>query len=313
MSSFANDCLDVARVASNAIPVVRTTQCTCDEIQIQLKDPNTGEPCNLTEFGIGPEPESSDSSSSSSDDNCGLPEWCSPSLADDPFTGVQIITKAFPSDSAMPINKAAVIKTEEDATAGIVYLQLEPAESALPGMWGAMAIVRQCNVARKGLPFFFEIMPSLDQINIGSGPLSIYEVRIAIRDSDPLLNNLIDALDFQDFEVAFMIRKAIDIWREIPPHTVAEFTMADFPFRHHWIEVTIGQLMLMASDHMRRNDLDYKAAGLTIEDTKKWPYYQEVGQKRMEEFKAWAIQTKMTINLEGGFASLGGYRQIVQR
>jgi hypothetical protein len=217
------------------------------------------------------------------------------------------------SDNRVPINKWATVKTVEDANQGIVYIELTPANTALAGIWPAMAIVVTCGVARKVFPFHLEIMPSLDQINAGSGPLTIYEVRIALRDTDPALNNLIDAYDFQDHEIAFMIRKALDIWKETPPHTVAPYTINDFPFRHHWIEVTVGQLMIMASDWLRRNDLDYSAAGLTIKDTAKWPYYLKEGQRRIDEFKAWAIQTKYTINIDGGFSSMGGYRQIIQR
>jgi hypothetical protein len=307
---FANDCLDVARVPVNALSVLRTLQCSCDELRLVIKDQHTGEVCDLTQYGIGPEASSSSSSSSSSESCCCVPAWCMPR---NEFTGVQIVTKALPNDSALPINIAATIKTEEDAKNGVVYLQLTPQDTDKPGIWGAMAIIRQCGVSRKALPFFLEIQPSLEQINSMSGPLTIYEVRLSVRDLDPTLNFLIDSVDYQEVEIAFMIRKAIDIWNETQPHTVARYTMNDFPFRYHWIEATVGQLMIMVADHMRRNDLDYNAAGVSIEDTKKWPYYLKEGQNRINEFKAWAIQTKLAINIEGGFGSVGGYRQIIQR
>jgi len=308
--AFANDCLDLARVPVNALSVLTTSQCACDEVRLQLKDIRTGAPFDLTALGLGP---SSSSSSSESLPDCGidLPEWCA--CRDCDKSGVEVVTKAVANDNRMPIRKYAVIKSTEDAAQGIVYLELTPSDTQFAGVWSAMAIVRQCGVTRKVFPFYLEIMPSLDQINAGSGPLTIYEVRISLRDTDPKLNHLIDAYDFQDHEIAFMIRKALDIWNETPPHTVAFYTINNFPFRHHWIEVTAGQLMIMAADWLRRNDLDYSAAGLTVQDTAKWPYYSKEGQRRITEFKAWAVQTKLTLNIEGGFSTLGGWRNIVQR
>jgi hypothetical protein len=307
--AFANDCVDIARVPANAIPVIKTEQCTCNEVRIQLKDLVTGDPYDLTALGLGLE--SSSSSSSSSGCCHDMPSWCE--AVDGGNSGVQIVLKGSPSDASMALNKYATIKSEADAQNGIVYLQHTPAEMSGAGIWNAMAIVRVCGVARALFPLYFEIRPSLDQINVASGPITIYEVRLDLRDTHPDVNFLLDTYDFQDHEIAFMIRKAVDLWNETPPHTVATHTPATFPFRANWINVTGGELMRMVADWLRRNDLDYQAAGLTVKDTAKWPYYREEGLRRIQEFKAWALTTKATINLEGAFASMGGYRYIVPR
>jgi hypothetical protein len=64
----------------------------------------------------------------------------------------------------------------------------------------------------------------------------------------------------------------------------------------------------MVATWMRRNDLDYQAAGLTVADTKKWPDYMKMGEDRQNKWKEFVKHKKIEINIEGGYMYLGGYR-----
>lgn len=64
---------------------------------------------------------------------------------------------------------------------------------------------------------------------------------------------------------------------------------------------------------LRRNDLDYTAAGLSIADTKKWPDYAKMGQERWGVWTDFVKHKKIEINLDGAYGSLGGYRHAPYR
>jgi hypothetical protein len=64
----------------------------------------------------------------------------------------------------------------------------------------------------------------------------------------------------------------------------------------------------MAALGMRRNDLDYSAAGLQIMDTKKWPDYHKLGTEKIENWKKYVEEKKKSLNAEGAYGTLTGYR-----
>jgi len=64
---------------------------------------------------------------------------------------------------------------------------------------------------------------------------------------------------------------------------------------------------------MRRNDLDYQAAGLQVADTKKWPDYWKMGQERRQRWEFFVKNKKMEINLSNAYATELGYRSAPYR
>lgn len=298
---FANDCLDHLNVCPDRARVFSTGQCCEEEVKITLVNPLTGDVFDLTQYGIGTP--SSGSSEVSSSSVC----WPCNGLDENglPKQGVEIILKEMPN-SVGHLSKMAIVKSEEDAANGIVYLSVDTVLTEKAGVWLSMALIWDHGILRKQYPFYFEITPNLAIYN-PSGPITITEVRMAVRDLCPEMNFLLDTVEFKDHEVAWAIRRPIEYWNEVPP-PVAQYTPGNFPFRYHWMEAVIGELLVTVATWMRRNDLDYSAGGTSVQDTKKWPDYLKMAEGRKKDWKEFVKNKKIEINIAGGFGNLGGYR-----
>jgi hypothetical protein len=303
--AFANDCLDTIGVCPNAVPVVQAGQCTESCQELKLVDPRSGVPIDLTQFHIGGD------SSESPADECPVPSMSSSSFSSSSSSsegelkhGVEIIAKELPNSSTALFAIMAEIDPAK-AAEGIIRIPITAAESAYAGVWCAMAIIWQHGVQRRLFPFYFDVTPNLRAYN-PSGPITMAEVRMAVRDVCPEMNFLLDAVEFKDEEIAWAIRRPIDYWNEIPP-PIGLYSPVNFPYRYHWMEAVIGELLRMVAHWLRRNDLDYSAAGLTVRDTSKWPDYMKMGQERLQAWQVFVKNKKIEKNIAGGFASLGGY------
>jgi hypothetical protein len=192
-----------------------------------------------------------------------------------------------------------------DAASGKVCFNYNSSDSSKAGIWCGMVIVWEKGAQRKLFPFYLSVEPNLSIYN-PSGPLSVAEIRLSIRDTCPDLNFLIDTVEYTDEEIAWAMRRPIDYWNETPPN-LGFHTPMDFPYRYHWLDATIGELMRMAGVWFIRNDLDYSAAGLTVTDMKDGPEYLKMAEQRSAEWKNFVKQKKLEMNIEGGFMSMGGY------
>jgi hypothetical protein len=290
--SWANDCLDLIGVCPNRLWSVTIGQETeRDDLPIQLVDPNTGETLDLTQYpliSIG----SSFSSSSQS--------------GDEELNGVCITLKGWYTDATPYASRRAWIKDEADAKIGVVRLNTGGDFSLKAGIWLGMAVVWENGVQLRTFPFYYEVQPTLHAAMV-SGSLSTWEVRMAMRDMCPDANFLLDSVEFSQEEIMWAIRRPIEYWNgALPP--VSLFTVDTFPFRYQWLDATVGELLLMAALWMRRNDLDYSAAGLQIMDTKKWPDYHKLGTEKIENWKKYVEEKKKSLNAEGAYGTLTGYR-----
>lgn len=297
--SFANDCLETIGTCPNKIKCFSVGQCTEGNLKMTLVDPLSGEVIDLTPVTELP----SESSSLSS--------WPCNNLDEEgnPKHGVEIILKEM-YNSPTHIAQMATV-SEEDAPLGIIGIPVDHIMSARAGVWLGMAIVWNQGIACKHYPFYFEVTPNLAIYN-STAPLTMYEIRLAIRDVCPEMNFLIDTVEFKCEEIAWALRRPIDYWNEVPP-PLAQFTPMNFPYRYHWMEATIAELLKLVATWMRRNDLDYQAAGLTVGDTKKWPDYMRMGQERWQKWEGFVKQKKIEMNLEGAYGSLTGYRTMPYR
>lgn len=290
--SFQTDCLDTIGLCPNRLWTVQVGQGTAGEALVQLIDPNTGATLDLSKYGIGPCDESSSSpSSSSSSSSC--PEK----------HGVQIILKEWNNDLVY-YSEWAVVKTCEESKRGVVYAQFNKHFVCKPGVWLAQASVWSHGTLVKIYPFYWEVSPNLMMDEFG--PITVPEVRLAVRDQCPEANFLIDATDYKVEEIMWAIRRPVEYFNEVPP-PVATFRPSNFPYRYHWMQGTIGELLIMVGTWLRRNDLDYSAGGVTVMDTKKWDFYMNRGKELQKEFKDFAKQKKIEINIQGGYGSIGGY------
>ena len=279
---FANDCVQQGFRSLRDIKSVEVDQETSGEVDFTMRNPQTGEPIDLEAYGI------QETSSSS-----GI------------FNGVKVVMKELPGD-ASPWNEIdAEIKT---ANAGIITIPYDDHETRRAGIFTAQAEIWEDGVQRRFIPFFFIINPSMTHDPADRGlTLSIAEIRMTLRDTDPEGNFLLEELDFTRSEVALCIRRCIDYWNEaLPP--VAFYKPTNFPWRYHLSKGAAALLHQMAANHKMRNDLPYSAGGVTVQDTIKFQQYLEFYKLYWGEWVQWVKDKKYQINISGGLWTLGsGY------
>ncbi len=152
---------------------------------------------------------------------------------------------------------------------------------------------------------YVEIEPSIANAQgPGDYPLSISELRLALRDMCPAGNFLIDDLEYSDREIYLAIHSVVDMWNETPP-PIGTYTYVNFPYRYHWKKAAMGLLLQSAARHKLRNWLPVTGGGISINDQSIWREYHNIGSGYMEEFKDWMLRKKVEINIAGAF---GGFR-----
>jgi hypothetical protein len=182
-------------------------------------------------------------------------------------------------------------------TDGCVTLDLDPEDIPFAGMWYAGVVgYNASDQIIAEWPMWLEVRRSISELAEPiNTPINIAEVRLIMRDTVPENNNLLLEFEFTDTEIAFHILRPIEEWNEMLP-PVATFTGATFPFRENWRKATAGYLMRMAARKYLRDDLQYNAGGLSINDKSKWDAYENMGQKLIDEWRVWAKQKKVQLN-----------------
>lgn len=203
---------------------------------------------------------------------------------------------------AQPVKVVGTVECHEQ---GQVSFILEPEHLKVPGIYLAQIIVTY----NKDYPLsvyyaYITIEEDLSQPDI-VGILTVPEVRMHLRDTDPQLNTLLDEYEFTEVEIMNALRKPVDLWNEaLPP--VAPFTTATFPFRYNWLEATCGFLLRTAAHRLRRNILQYSAGGISINDEPNYQLYESQATRLLDDYKQWVSDKKTSINLSLGFSSVGG-------
>lgn len=202
-------------------------------------------------------------------------------------------------DSTIQIDLNGKILEDQDCK-GLVEFDLTSAETSIPGVY-------LCEVGRfvtgdylvDTWPVYFAIEPSVFADLTGRpGPLTIPEIRLGMGDLQVGEVSLLDDLEFDDAEILYAIRQVVDLWNETPPHIrIATYTTQNFPYRYHWIKGTVATLYGIAAKKYLRNQLNYQAGGITIDDQNKYQQYLEFSKVQMDEFKEWMIREKIRLNM----------------
>lgn len=149
--------------------------------------------------------------------------------------------------------------------------------------------------------FWLVVDPGLFGSACPGGPLSIGEIRLALRDNGPADHNLIDTVLFDDAEIALAMRHPVDYWNEQPPYTCSH-TTADFPYRFNWLQATCSRLFAMLAQYYRDNQLAYSTAGgVSVDDMNKAREYEAKAKELWDEYKAWAMTSKAVNNVSSFF------------
>lgn len=209
-----------------------------------------------------------------------------------------------------------IFGTVDDASDGIVTITMAEEDSHGAGLYiGEISVQRKqitdssssaaCDVFHR-LPCYVEITENLEVANVARyRTMSIAEIRLAIRDKCSEDNFLLDNIEFTDTEIAWAITRPIDYWNEaLPPlgqkHT---YSTSTFPFRYNWLSGAVGELLLLAAHHYRRNNFRYQAGGVSVDDKAGADTYEATGRDMIQQYRGWVATQKRSINVGQAYAS----------
>jgi hypothetical protein len=188
-----------------------------------------------------------------------------------------------------------------NADTNYVEFLLTSQHTAIPGVYAAEIGRFAGDSLVDTWPVMIQIEPSAFQTAQETGPVTIPEVRLALMDvnngSDgwPFSNLLID-VEFADADIAFCIRRVVEMWNETPP-PVAIYSTDNFPYRYWWTQATMGHLLQMAGRRYSRNRLAYSAGGVSVDDQSKAAEYLQHADQIMQEFRQFMMTEKQRINM----------------
>jgi hypothetical protein len=166
-------------------------------------------------------------------------------------------------------------------------------------------LVKNVNIVHSNVLYLY-VDPGIFGVLSGvvSGPPSLAEIRLHLADY-PEVNLLLDNYEFDEAEIAFAAVRCIQYFNELPPIILRRFDTKTFPFRYNWLNGICHNLFLMRCNYFRRNKLPYQAGGLSIDDLGKEKEYLQAAMQYGEDFKQWAKHTKVRMNSDEGWSSLG--------
>lgn len=147
-----------------------------------------------------------------------------------------------------------------------------------------------------------------DGFSAMTGPPTVAEVRLFLRDTSPAESFLLDNVKFTDEEIAYATQLPVMYWNEIPPPINPQYTTATFPHRYHWLIAITGNLFMIAAEQFRANNLQYSAGGTAVNDQNKEAPYEAAADRRLAEWRAFVRKKKVSLNMELGWGTVsGGY------
>ncbi len=135
---------------------------------------------------------------------------------------------------------------------------------------------------------------------------TVDDLRLSLRDSDAIENELIANYDFDLAELCYAVVRAVQYWNETPP-LLQYYTTSHFPFRNMWLTGIQLFLFEMIEEHYRRNYLPHSLGGLTTDDKNKMQLYRAAWNDRFQRFSVAVKQQKIRMNAELGTGTVGGF------
>jgi hypothetical protein len=189
---------------------------------------------------------------------------------------------------------------------GLMVAEVSPAQLGGPGIYQAeMGVMApDGDYIAYTNRFLLVVESGLFGYQAENGPPTLAEIRLDLRDSSPLENELLDdSLAFSNAELAVALRDVVDYWNEALPRLIqARYTTQNFPFRYWWKQGAKARLFRIAAEGHRRNQVDYQAGGVTYDEHgQKAQMYDQAADRLWDEFKQWAQGMKISINLDDGW------------
>ncbi len=186
-----------------------------------------------------------------------------------------------------------------EASTGRVTARLAPEDGPqTPGIyWAEFALVNRDSEIIFSNTFKLMLERSLFGTDSDYGPPSLASIRMQLRDSDPVESMLLDSYEFSDAEIIAALERPIEYWNEQPPIFPQRMSTQTFGrYRYNWTKATIGELLKSACFHFMRNQLDYQAGGLAVNDLNRLATYQQTAQLYWQDYVKWVRDEKSRIN-----------------
>jgi hypothetical protein len=256
--------------------------------------------------------------------NPGAPIWDPTTWEDDMFGGGTPVDPADPADPPAPQTSeelptdwvavyrikdtirsntvvASTAATTVDAAKGLFSVIITDDFIHFPGIFIAeLAIYDELDVLRAVDRRYLQVSNNLSYEGTGAGPINITDIRMALWDTCPEQNTLLDDYEFPDDMIMSAIRRPIDMWNETPPE-ICMHSANTFPYRENWLRATCGFLLKTAAHKVRRNALPYSAGGLSVNDQNKFNEYDAAGSELIGMYREWVARKKLELNMSRGF------------
>ena len=135
--------------------------------------------------------------------------------------------------------------------------------------------------------------------------LTDLDVRIWLRDNDPSANLLLNDYEFNAEEMRTAMTLAVDKYNDTPPY-LQNHTVETFPYRSALLTGTCANLLFIAANRYRRNDLQYEIGGGSVKDQARHQEYDAAGQTMWTQYLQWIQHNKRALNMEQGWGMIDG-------
>ena len=186
-----------------------------------------------------------------------------------------------------------------------VEVQLLPADLYMAGIFQAGFLIYDPDGDKNAdYRCLLSVLKGPDHPYSGNSPITAMDIRMALLDTSPEANTLLGDLEFSDFEIYTAMTRAVDTWNETPP-LIRNHTVANFPYREAMRWGASGYLLESAAARYMRNELNYNAAGLAVNDQSKANAYLTLAAKIQARFKEFVLTTKYNINAQSCYGIIG--------
>jgi hypothetical protein len=132
------------------------------------------------------------------------------------------------------------------------------------------------------------------------------DLRMFLIDRNPGDNFLLDAVEFDNAQVASALRLCVDKYQSTPPILCPSYGVDDFPHRYELILGAAAILLKMMAVNLTRNRLNYQTReGTAIDDKAGTREYLDIAREMSAEFDARIKALKIAQNLQEAYGHIG--------
>lgn len=206
-----------------------------------------------------------------------------------------------------------------DAASGTVEFSLTKDQTDGHGIYATQILVTdqtevtvadiESDVAPEGYLFtadaWMEIIPALTRTSV-TGPPTISEMRMFLRDACPEGNDLLQDFEFNDTEIIYALNEAVGYFNvKYVPRT--RYGVPDFPheYRYFWVRAAASSLLRTAARKYARDHLPYTGGGQTVDPKNKFGVYTGLADQLWKEWDTFVAEEKGRLQMRRGWSSFG--------